>query len=950
MNRFLSSFLASFMALSFCSLFSADTFSFRDDAGRHLDVLVNGKPVQKAYNEFAGTTEPGPKVTLRPADGAKPSPPKPTAVPAPTEPATPAAPAPAQAPAQAPAGSVPAKTETASDGGPKRAGGGPEKPVLKFKLPPPPVLTAEEELKTLKVAKGFRVELVASEPMIEAPVAISFDDQARMYVVEMRGYMLDVDGTGEELPTGRVSRLEDTDGDGRMDKKTVFADKLILPRAVMALGDGVLIGEPPHLKWFRDMDGDGVAEKVEIIADNFGKAGGQPEHMANSPTWFMDNWIGGAMHPFRYRFQGGKFLSEAGATGGQWGMTQDDWGRPYFNYSSALLYSHLVPPQFYARNPNLLTRTGVNYNVMETGTTWPSHPTPGVNRGYTEGANRPDGTFTDGTLRADGTLSSVTAVCGATIYRGDLFPKEFSGNVFVPEPSANLIKRLILDEEGGVITGRNAYEGEEFLTSTDERFRPVNAYTGPDGALYIVDMARGVIQHKAFLTYYLTANIKDRNLEQPVHMGRIYRIVPEGSKPKRVKMPKVTAGIVPMLAHANGWVRDTAQRLLVERNDVSALDALKKLVVSGTSPQARGHALWTLEGMAALAPEIITPALRDPDPKVRATAVRLADRTLVPELVKLADDKSAEVRLQLALSLGLQPGQEVDQALKSLLQQGGSALLAEAVVSGLRGRELEFLEMLIKEPVTADDKIAGTGIFPLLANATMNQRRAVRTARLIEVIGTLPAGSPRQNGLLQGTVPKAGAHPKLIYLDAEPAAFAGLRSNTDPKIKPLIAGLDAQVAWPGKAGVPPPPKIEPLTGDQQALFEKGRTIYAGLCAACHQPGGAGLDGLAPPLLDSDWVLGKADIPVRILLHGMSGPVVVGGTTWRLDMPPLSQLTDEDIAAVLTYTRREWEHTASPVAPADVAKLRATFQGRTKAWTAEELKKPLFVVPASAQCL
>jgi glucose/arabinose dehydrogenase len=556
--------------------------------------------------------------------GSKPA----AAKPATPAPATPTTDADATKPAVATLSSDPAIAAAQSA---KRAGGGPENPELHFRPPAPPVLSPQEEMKTFKVAPGFKVELVASEPMIEAPISISWDDQGRMYVCEMRNYMHDVDGAGEDQPLGRISRLEDTNGDGVMDKSTVFVDKLILPRAVMALGDGALVAEPPILAWYHDTDGDGVADKKEIVSDKYATAGGQPEHMANSPTWMMDNWISSSNHNVRYRLQQGKFLSEDMIGSGQWGRTMDDWGRQYSNSNSDLLRTDLFPTPYYSRNPRLSERTGIGFQVMKDQTCWPAGPTPGVNRGYLEDSKKPDGTPVKGTLRPDGSLQAVTATCGPAIYRGDLFPAEYRGNAFIPEPSGNLVKRLILTEKDGVVTAKNAYEGKEFLTSTDERFRPVNAYSGPDGALYIVDMARGVIQHKGFLTYYLVANIKDRKLEQPVNLGRIYRVVPVGAKPKAVKLPRETDKIVPLLAHANGWVRDTAQRTLVERGDAAVVPAVVQLAATAKLPQGKVQALWTLEGLNAIKPEALATALKDPQEKVRVAAVQLASETQTPE-------------------------------------------------------------------------------------------------------------------------------------------------------------------------------------------------------------------------------------------------------------------------------------------------------------------------------
>lgn len=812
---------------------------------------------------------------------------------------------------------------------------GPEQVELKFKLPPPPVRTPEEALKTFKVEKGFKIQLVASEPMIETPIAMSWDHKGRLYVVEMRGYMNDVNGAGEDQKIGRIKRLEDIDGDGVMDKATVFVDKLLMPRGVMALGDGALVAEPPNLTWYHDADDDGVAEKNDVVATNYGTAGGQPEHMANSPTWCLDNWIWNAGHGTRYRMVKGQFISEPTRSTGQWGLTQDDWGRRYFNYNSDLLRTDLLPPSVYARNPNLADRLALNFRVMADQKCWPSVPTPGVNRGYNPGQ-----------LTPDGKLATVTGTCGPCIYRGDLFGKAYAGNAFIPEPCGNLVKRLLLSEQGGVVTAKNAYPGVEFLTSTDERFRPVNAYNGPDGALYVVDMYRGIVQHKYFLTHYLVENIRVRQLEQPVNMGRIWRVVPEKSEPKMVKLPEETAALVPLLAHANGHLRDTAQRVLVERGDAGVAREIEKLVMEGATPQVRVQALWTLDGLKSLTPEVLTAKLKDESPKVRATAVSLANLAVMSELLKMTADTSAEVRVQLAVQLSSLPGPDAQKAVLGLLKAGGSPLLNDAIASGVRGRELEYLEALLAEPVgKGEDKLVTSGLLQMLSGCVMNERRDARVTKLLEVAAAQPVSSPRQVAMLNGIagIPldkRVKAQPrKLLYLDAQPAALTTMKDKAKlTSVKKLLTTVDKSLAWPGKPGVPPPPVVVPLNAEQQARFEKGKMIYAGLCAACHQPTGLGMEGLAPPLVDSEWVTGSSERPIKIILHGMSGPIQVSGRTWTLEMPPLPQFTDEDIASVLTYIRREWEHTAGPVSPSDVAKIRAEHAGRTKAWTAAEMNK------------
>lgn len=802
---------------------------------------------------------------------------------------------------------------------------GPAQFEIKFKLPPPKPLTPEEALASIKVAPGFKVELVAAEPMVEAPISMSWDDQGRMYVLEMRGYMLDAEGKGEDQPLGRVTVLEDTNGDGKMDKHTVFADSLLLPRAVMCVNGGALVSEPPILWFMKDTDGDGKADVKEAVDGNYASRTGQPEHMANSPTWMMDNWIYSANHGSRYRLKDGKFVIESVPSRGQWGMSQDDYGRIFYNFNSDFLRANLVPDILFRRNPNFIGTSGVGVQVAKDQTIWPSHPTPGVNRGYEPKA-----------LRDDGTMKLCSATCGAAIYRGGLFGKEFAGNAFIPEPAANLVKRFILEEKDAQYTAKNAYQEQEFLTSTDERFRPVNAYTGPDGALYLADMYRGIIQHKGFLTHYLVQNIKDRKLEEPTNMGRIWRIVPDNAKPQPTKLPKESAELVKVLSDVNGWKRDTAQRLLVERKDLSVAPALNELAANG-SPLAKLHALWTLEGMGALTPDLLGKAMSDSDAKVRANAVRMADRSLATQVAKLVDDASVDVQVAVALNLsGLPEGQEA--ALNLARKAGKNALVRDSIMSGLRGRELEFLEALLK----ASDKPASDEMLGVLAQAVMTERRSARVQSLLALIAAQPANSPAQLALLGGAGGKLqpkGTKYKLLYFDAQPEPLAKLSEFADAKAKPLLATVDARIAWPNKPGVPPPPVVVPLNAAEQKLFETGKQTYTMLCAACHQPNGQGMDGLAPPLVDSEWVVGKPDILPRVVIHGLTGPIKVNGTSWSLEMPPLgAALSDEQVAGVATYIRREWEHTASAVSVDFVKQIREKNKDRTKAWTGDDLKQ------------
>jgi len=813
---------------------------------------------------------------------------------------------------------------------------GPEEVKLKFNLPPPAPLSPEEAMKTFKVEKGFHIELVASEPMIQSPVAMSFDDQGRLFVVEMRGYMHDLEGGGETEPTGRVSLLEDTDGDGRMDKASVFLDGLVMPRAVVAVNGGALIAEPPNLFFCKDTDGDGKADVKEIVTSDFGTKGGQPEHMANTPVWAMDNAIWAAGYGVRLKLRGGAWQKDSGLGRGQWGLCQDDVGRLYFNYNSDMLRADLLPTEAFSRNPLLRNATSINSKLAKDQTLYPSHPTPGVNRGYDAKS-----------LRPDGTLAQPTATCGALIYRGDAFPAPYRGNAFVPEPSANLVKRFKMNEKDGSIEAVNTAKGGEFLTSTDERFRPVQATDGPDGALYLVDMYRGIIQHESFLTHYLIANIKARKLEQPFNQGRIWRIVPDTKeRPKLVMIAKATAERVNLLSHPNGWVRDAAQRVLVESGDSAAAADLRTLAGNAEAmPLARLHALWTLDGLGASTPEVLRGALKDTDARVRTAAVRIAPRDLAPDLIAITAEKDVLVLANLAIKLTSFNLPDADAAVaKMLTTNGKNTLIREGALTGLRGKEAAFAKLLAAQ-LTKQNSAQVVPVIEALSSLVAQAGKAGPYEDLLTLAASQPAGSSLQIATIKGLASngsdgksKTPKPAKLLWLDAAPATLKTLKPALSDKTNAkLFAAVEARLAWPGKPGAPPPPKIVPLTEAQTALFEKGKTIYSTLCAACHQPHGFGLDGLAPPLVDSEWVLGKPEITARIVMNGLAGPVKVGGRSFNLAMPPLLQLSDEDIAGVLTYIRREWEHNASAVETKSVAAIRAQNKDRVMMWTEEELK-------------
>ncbi|MEJ7780598.1 MAG: c-type cytochrome [Daejeonella sp.] len=483
-----------------------------------------------------------------------------------------------------------------------------------------PVLSPEESMKTMQLEEGFTVKLVASEPLVNSPVAFVFDKKGRIWVTEMEGYMPDTLGTGEDQPRGRIVILSDRNGDGLMDDRKVFLDSLLLPRALCLIENGILVAESPRL-WYYEIHDDKPVKKTLI--DSAYAEGGNVEHQPNGLLRALDNWIYNAKSAKRYRKVNDSWLIEKTHFRGQWGITQDDQGRLYYNTNSDNLIGDFFAPGFGSANANQRNVSGFSRKIVADDRVYPARATTGVNRGYQPG-------ILDDSLR----LVNVTAACGPLIYSGGLFSKEYRGNAFVAEPSANLIKRNILKNSGYLITGRQAYRNTEFLRSTDERFRPVNLYNGPDGALYIADMYRGIIQHKTYLTPYLKNEIKQRNLTEPLSFGRIYKVVPRNKELDRIKFPENKIKQVNLLRHKNSWIRHMAQQSLVDAKDKSVEAGLRKLLKNSNEPLAVSHALWTMEGLGVLAKTDVLPLLRDTEWSIRMQALSITRSVITKENFK----------------------------------------------------------------------------------------------------------------------------------------------------------------------------------------------------------------------------------------------------------------------------------------------------------------------------
>jgi mono/diheme cytochrome c family protein len=803
-------------------------------------------------------------------------------------------------------------------------------------------------MKTFKIAPGYRVELVASEPLVHDPIALTFDPDGRIWVCEMRGFMPDVDAKGEKEPVGTITVLEDTDGDGVMDRSTVFLDKLVLPRALCWTLDGLLVAENGKIWLCRDRNGDlKCDEKTLVCTYN----AGNPEHALNGLMPALDNWIYNAKEGLRLRKLGGQWVREATIPRGQWGITQDDFGYLVYNVNAQLIRGDLVP--CYSPNAHF-TNPLTNIALYKEQQVWPIRPNPGINRGYLQSF-----------LRPDGTMIEANANCGPVVYRGDNLPKELYGDVFINEPAGNLVRRQVFVQENGTKTSKNAYDKAEFLASTDERFRPVNMYNAPDGTLYMVDMYRGIIQYGAFMTPYLRKEIVDRGLDKPIGLGRIFRIVHETTQPRKPPaLSKATsAELVANLSGANGWHRDTAQQMLVQRGDLSAVPALEKLAATGSSQSlGRLHALWTLEGLNKLDPDLLFSLTADKDSNVRASAVSLCRRVVnkqpvdpvyIQELAPLAKDEDKMVRMQLALTLGLVTHPLADRTLEPILKDAAAdPVLLESLLAGFAGRESEFLSARLTLPSWAKAEPWRQALLTRCASLLWRQRQPLAILRFLHLVGGQAEEQAwQQIALLEGLTappvrPAEGGRgrgmanlPRIVTLPAIPEALEKLRKSPNARLAAAAENMAKQLNWPGKDGkpLPVPP---PLSAEHQALYDLGRKEYLALCAACHHPAGFGDAGKGPALLDSEW-LDNDERLVRLVLYGLRGPITVNGEPFNrdgaLEMPGMYKaLDDEKIAGILTFVRREWRDKAPPIEAKTVTRIRAATAGRTDQWTEQEL--------------
>lgn len=626
-------------------------------------------------------------------------------------------------------------------------------------LPRLPAVEALDAVETFRTAQGFRMELVAAEPLVHDPVAMAFDENGALYVVEMRGYSEQRD----EL-RGAIRQLEDQDRDGVFDRSQVLVDRLPWPTAVACWKGGVFVAAPPDIWYFKDTNGDGTADVRNKVLTGFSHHNVQA--MVNSFRWGLDNRIHGATSsgggeltragdsagkPLRLRLRDFAFdphTMELSATteGGQHGMGFDDWGRKFSCSNSDHLKQVVYEERYLARNPY--------YAAMDSRVSIAAEGTqPEVFRispvepwRILRTKLRLDGTLMQFRLEGGGRAAGYfTAASGITIYRGNAWPEEFKGLAIIGDVGGNLIHRNRLDLSGIEFIGRRMDAASEFVASTDTWFRPAQFANGPDGNLYVADMYREIIEHPWSFGDEIKPHL---HLTSGRDRGRIYRIVhlKSGSRGKPPRLGNRTSReLVQLLAHDNAWHRETAARLLYERQDQSVASELRLAATKARNPLGRMHALYALLGIAKLTAKDVTIALRDQHPRVREHAVKLSERLVASHpdlqagLLSLAKDADQRVRFQLAFTLGEIPDESRLAALTQIAKRDSDDKWVRlAIMTSLRnGADQVFAALL------ADDgyrSLPGAGsMLGELARMIARKNDSQEVERLLSAYGRLPA-------------------------------------------------------------------------------------------------------------------------------------------------------------------------------------------------------------------
>lgn len=800
--------------------------------------------------------------------------------------------------------------------------------------PKPPVvpLSPQEELKKFVLQPGYQLEAVLTEPQIQQPAAISFDGNGRMYVLELRTYMLNADSKGTLNPVSGISRWEDVDNDGVYEKGSMFVDSLVFPRFVLPMGPNSILtmeSNANNIYKYTDTNNDGRADKKEFFTDNFGRAG-NVEHQQAFLYWGMDNWLYSTVNPFRIReTPSGVIRESTGSNHAQWGITHDDDGKLWFQGGSNGLPSYFQFPIHYG-----------DYVVKEN---------------FAEGFDVPWGApvyVADmqggmGAVRMpEGTLNRVTGAAGNDVFRGHRLPDELKGEYFYGEPVARIVRRVHPEVTEGLTILHNVYQEQksEFVRSTDPLFRPVDMATAPDGTMYIVDMYHGIIQEGEWTPVgsYLRAKIEQYQLDKVVNLGRIWRLTSSDltrDKTQPHMYDESSAELLKHLEHPNGWWRDMAQQVLVQRKDVSVVPALVDLVRSSDKLLARFHALWVLEGIEKLDASLVKELMKDSNPRMRIQAMwvseslyKAGDKSFAKNYVDMMKDADVQVRMRAMMTCRLLKIPDTNTVVKKLLasdklkgiQLVGEQVLTPIEVTSFFGRN---------NPNLSDEEKAmiakGADIFASLCSTCH---------------GPLGTGLPFGKGLMapslagSSRVQAHGDYVTKVLLrgltgDIEGTHYAGIMmapmgQNTDEWIasvasfirtnfeneSPIVKAADvARVRKETSAQVKPytfdelwstVPKIHEFSPDWKVSASHTGEVRKGSTAS---PKAAfTLEGWTTGVTQKEGMWFLVEFPKAITvseLHFKSPPI---GRGWRKDSPPPIQTCPAGYNIEVSINGNEWK--------------------------------------------
>lgn len=654
----------------------------------------------------------------------------------------------------------------------------------------PDPLSPQEELRSFRLSEDFHVELFAAEPDVVDPVDMAFDENGRLYVAEMRDYP-------EDPPAGKPARsriklLEDTDGDGRFERRVIFADRVLQVSGILPWKGGLIVTSAPDILFLKDTDGDGRADVRQVLYTGFPKV--NPEGRITNPRLGVDNWIycanngapGRITAPGRpeippvlvggadFRFHPLTGRAEAVSGPAQFGLTMDDFGNRFITHNTIHLRHVVLENRYLARAP-FLSPLPVAQDISDHGRpSAPMFPLTRPQAWRVERTRMRQRRYQElGLERVEHASGYFTAAAGSTLYTGDAWPQEYQGSIFTGDVSGNLVHRDILRPEGVTFSASRARQGVEFLASTDTWFRPCNFANAPDGNLYVADMYRLFIETPESIPENLK---KTMNFWEGDTRGRIWRIV--ANKPRRRGSLRPNLGsassveLVKHLENENGWHRETAQRLLVERQDRSVAGMLAAMARNSPKPEARVRALWTLEGLGALDSGLVQNALEDPHAGVRENAVRLAellgkqDPAIQDALVRMTADAAPRVRLQLALTLGELRSPKALRALAELaVRDAGDPWIRAAVLSSAAHAAPAFSRLLARWGAAWQTPEFVSGLGSLIGAS----RHPVEIARWISAAGSLAHPERALEGLARGL-----AMSGVVRLEA-PAAASALR-------------------------------------------------------------------------------------------------------------------------------------------------------------------------------